>query len=90
MNERPTPVITVPIDRSQSYDSWLADAIRMMDAIGYPAVHLPCLSEATVHSVEVGYARALKRIERAGELCVCRKGEALFLLRVTTRGKRQP
>jgi len=75
------PVVTLPIDRRDSYDRWLQDAVCLLEGHDYRAVHVPCFAELTPHAVEVGYSRAIDRAGLSDAYGIFRRSGLVFVYR---------
>ena len=75
------PVVTLPIDRRDSYDQWLRDAVHLLETHDYRAIHVPIFEELTSHAVEVGYSRAIHRVGLSDAYGVFRRANLVFVYR---------
>ena len=75
----PTPVVTLPIDHRDSYDQWFRDAVHLLEAHDYRAIHVPIFEELTPHAVEVGYSRAIQRAGLSDAYGIFRRTDLVFV-----------
>ena len=79
--EHALPVVTLPIDRRDSYDRWLRDAVSLLEGHDYRAIHVPTFEELTPHAVEVGYSRAIDRAGLLEAYGIFRRADLVFVYR---------